>query len=317
MTTAIPTPTIVAVNAPTPTASALGFRSWGGNFSDDAHAATEAWLNRPIPWIMCTTDRKTGPGTMVATCKKNIENVPVLKRQRINCVMTIGLAYGTDNAQTEDGQAEIKAKLDRTAAGDHDTHYAAAATALKQAGFKSVTVRLGHESNGAWYPWSSIENAASYIAAYRHIVGVMRAADPTSTVKLKFEYNLARANIDTIGAASYPGDAYVDSIGLDLYYRPTSYPNQTFTTTWTNLLKPALDSITAMAALHAKPWSIAEWAVEDADNDDFIIKMAEYIGAKKPMFHIYFGPPQERYDLANYPTIQATYKNKFGKATTV
>jgi Glycosyl hydrolase family 26 len=313
--TSIFSPTISAVNAPLPTASALGFRSWGGVYNDTQHAATETWLGRKVPWIMCTTDRKTGPATMLATCKRNVAEVPVLKRSRINCVMTICLAYGTDNAQTAEGKAAIKAKLDRTAAGDHDTYYSQAATCLKESGFKNVIVRLGHESNGAWYPWSAIDNAASYIAAYRHVVGVMRAASPTSTYTLKFEYNLARANIATTGAASYPGDAYVDSIGLDLYYRPDTYPNQVFTTTWSNLLKPALDTIVQMAKDHNKPWSVAEWAVEDKDDDDYIVAMASYFATNTPLFHIYFGPPQERYDLANYPTIKATYKTKFGKAT--
>jgi len=227
--------------------------------------------------------------------------------------MTIPLAYGIDNAKTLHSRAVIRAKLMRTAAGDHDAHYRDAATNLHNAGFQSVLVRLGHESNGAWYPWSAIDNAASYIAAYRHVVDVMRSAIPSGTVRLKFEYNMARANIDTVGAASYPGDAYVDVIGVDLYYRPDAYAKSTFATVWSSVLEPALESTRRMALLHEKPWSMAEWSTENRDDDNYINKVADYVQTYPPLHHCYFGTPQDRYNLTNYPKAKAAFKRRFGR----
>ncbi len=85
----------------------------------------------------------------------------------------------------------------------------------------SVTVRLFHEMNGNWYPWtvaSSTSNVASvddWIRGWRHVVDAARAAGAINT---RFMFC---ANMNDVGGIPveryWPGEEYVDLIGLDGY----------------------------------------------------------------------------------------------------
>lgn len=89
-----------------------------------------------------------------------------------------------------------------------------------------VLVRLNHEMNGHWYPWSEAAagNApGDYAAAWKRIVDIVRGTGTGSTTVLwVWSPNILRgAEFDTMVAA-YPGDDYVDYIGL------TGYGNTTY-----------------------------------------------------------------------------------------
>jgi mannan endo-1,4-beta-mannosidase len=84
---------------------------------------------------------------------------------------------------------------------------------------KPVIVRLCHEFNGSWYTYGNTkESAASYVAGFKYVVEFMKAKGATN---LKWCWN---PNVWGLGGASivdpttyYPGDGYVDYIGLDGY----------------------------------------------------------------------------------------------------
>jgi hypothetical protein len=111
-----------------------------------------------------------------------------------------------------------------------------------------VVVRYAHEMNGSWYAWG--QKPAAFIASFRLVADAVRAA-PNSTILWNpneasgYPYN-GGSNSPTPGSADFialdtnadealtaaddpyapfwPGAAYVDSVGLSLYFYGIWYP---------------------------------------------------------------------------------------------
>jgi hypothetical protein len=82
-----------------------------------------------------------------------------------------------------------------------------------------LVVRFAHEMNGSWYPWGAIvgdNTAADYVAAYRHVHDVVTAAG-ASNVAWMWSPNLVDSHPEVSLASVYPGDEYVDWVGLSCY----------------------------------------------------------------------------------------------------
>jgi beta-mannanase len=84
-----------------------------------------------------------------------------------------------------------------------------------------VMARWGHEFNGNWYPWgiaNNNSNPALYISAYRHVHDLVVAAGATN-VQWVWCFNNGSTPDASYNdpAQSYPGDAYVDWVGIDGY----------------------------------------------------------------------------------------------------
>lgn len=81
-----------------------------------------------------------------------------------------------------------------------------------------VTVRLMHEANGDWYPWSPGVNgntSTQYRAAWRHVVGLVRQQGATN-VRWEWAPNQVYTGSTPLRPL-WPGAAYVDSIGISAY----------------------------------------------------------------------------------------------------
>jgi hypothetical protein len=103
--------------------------------------------------------------------------------------------------------------LRRIAAGAYDGYVRGAARAAEAWGHP-ILLRFAHEMNGNWYPWGRSRNTpAVYKAAWRHVVSVFRAE---GALNLKWVWT---PNVDNSGrypfARFYPGDRWVDWVGLD------------------------------------------------------------------------------------------------------
>ncbi|MGE5827813.1 MAG: glycoside hydrolase family 26 protein [Micromonosporaceae bacterium] len=82
-----------------------------------------------------------------------------------------------------------------------------------------VVMRFAHEMNGFWYPWCEQANGnhpGDYVKAWRHVHDIFVAAGAHNVSWLW------SPNVTYPGAAPldelYPGDSYVDWIGLSGYY---------------------------------------------------------------------------------------------------
>ena len=97
--------------------------------------------------------------------------------------------------------------------------------------------------------------------------------------------------------AAYPGNAYVDIIGLDAYDTSTvSAANPS--ARWNDQLNRPYGLLwqRSFAAAHGKPMSFPEWGLADryidnlggGDNPDYIARMVDWIGANNFMYSSYF-----------------------------
>lgn len=105
------------------------------------------------------------------------------------------------------------------ARGVYDAYFEEAAEAVRD--FKDpVFISINHEMNGTWYPFSeaypgSNVTAQDYIAAWRRIVDVFRRKGANNAA---FVWS---PNVPDVGpvpyTSYYPGDAYVDWVGVSFY----------------------------------------------------------------------------------------------------
>ena len=111
------------------------------------------------------------------------------------------------------------------ARGADDGYYETLARNLVAAGFGSSYIRLGWEFNATWMGWSVCKQdgsgpaswASDFVPAFRNIVTSMRSV---SGANFKFIWNpLVGSNVSCfINLANfYPGNAYVDVVGFDVY----------------------------------------------------------------------------------------------------
>lgn len=105
------------------------------------------------------------------------------------------------------------------ATGNYDGAISTWASQIKQMPGQ-VLVRLAHEANGNWYPWgcqggNNGNTPAQYVSMWKHIQSVFASAGCTNVkwVWCPISYYTG----STTYAPLYPGDAFVDFVGLDGY----------------------------------------------------------------------------------------------------
>ncbi len=214
------------------------------------------------------------------------------------------------------------------AAGTYNAHFEKLAENLVATGQSNAILRLGWEFGGGWYHWavSNQTDAANYAAYWRQIVTTMRAAAPN----LSFDWNPIWGWQSVDPTAAYPGDAYVDYIGIDVY-------DQSWTTNYTDPVARWNDAVTAQwgltwhrnfAAAHNKPMSFPEWGVAirsdghgGGDAPYFIQQMTQWIAQNNVGYHVYFAfdAPDGAHDLmdGSFPNAAAAFKNALGAAASV
>jgi beta-mannanase len=142
-------------------------------------------------------------------------------------------------------------------AGDHDAYLRQWGTALAQWG-GPVSLRYAHEMNGDWYPWADGVNGnapGSYAAAWKHVHDVVVGAGATN-VRWVWTPNVPYTG-STVLAGLYPGDAYVDVVGLDGYNWGTGVAGRAWISP-SDLFGFGLERLRAIAP--GKPIIIAETA---------------------------------------------------------
>jgi hypothetical protein len=206
---------------------------------------------------------------------------------------------------------EARGDFSAVAQGKHDRIYEDLARDLIANGRGRSIVRIGWEANGDWFPWSAeAADAAGYVAAYRHIVGVLRDIAP----KLVIDFDLAcgtslrgqNGRLDALNLL-YPGDDVVDLVGCDFFdwYGTTS----TDEASWMRSIKPekavGIQDVADFARAHGKGLSYPEWGLAShqergaGDNPYFIEKMRSFFEANADILVLeaYFSEPET--SLAN------------------
>ncbi|MFC8042902.1 glycoside hydrolase family 26 protein [Nocardia sp. NPDC057353] len=138
------------------------------------------------------------------------------------------------------------------AAGAHDDHVRGWARALAP---YRVGLRFAHEFNGDWYPWSGAPEV--YVAAWRRLHALFAAEE--AAVWWIWAPN---APFERVPLEWYPGDGYVDVLGVDGYNWGTSQP-------WSRWVEPDELFGPALAALGGlgKPILVTEVGCAEAGGD--------------------------------------------------
>ena len=148
--------------------------------------------------------------------------------------------------------------LARINAGAYDAYIRASASAAAAYG-KPFQIRFAHEMNAGWTSWGAGVNSNTgnqYVAAWRRVVAIFRARGATNVSWVW------APNVDPRPFAQYyPGDKYVDVIGLDGYNWGTLDRWQTFT----DVFGKAYDAIRALAP--SKRIIISETASAESGGD--------------------------------------------------
>lgn len=156
--------------------------------------------------------------------------------------------------------------------GARDAYIRSYARDVKRAGVP-VMIRFAHEMNGDWYPWGTAfsgsfrrnngNSPAGYVAMWRHVVSIFRQ-EGASNAQWVWAPNIyflngsnSERNQNADLAALYPGDNFVDWIGLSVY-NDTSRSNWR---TFSDLFDGAYNAVTRISA---KPLMIAEMGATEA-----------------------------------------------------
>ena len=126
-----------------------------------------------------------------------------------------------------DGSGPTKFSLRSIVDGEWDGYIRRWATAAA-AWNGPLYLRFAHEMNGTWYPWAIDVGANSpelYVAAYRHVHRIFQAAKAGNVQWVWSPHVMPDLDVTRLRRA-YPGDAFVDVIGLDGYVgRQPDSPN--------------------------------------------------------------------------------------------
>ena len=146
------------------------------------------------------------------------------------------------------------------AAGDYNPYFLSLAQDMVAGGQGGSTIRIGWEFNGGWFPWAANGQATAFIGYWQQIVNTMRSVPGQD---FKFEWN---PNIGDLGVGNlanyYPGNAYVDDIGLDVYdVSWASYPGAPAQFLSFSTEPDGLDWLASFAASEGKPITLPEWGL--------------------------------------------------------
>jgi hypothetical protein len=149
------------------------------------------------------------------------------------------------------------------ATGAYNTYFVKLAQVLVAAGDADAFLRLGWEFDGSWYAWNALTPVAeaNYAAYFQQIVTAMRSVPGEA---FSFVWNPDASAFTTPGysvAVAYPGNAYVNYIGLDAYDQSWS-PPLTPANAWASTTLPALTAAQNFAASQGEPIALCEWGVE-------------------------------------------------------
>jgi hypothetical protein len=154
------------------------------------------------------------------------------------------------------------------AAGDFDSYATLLGQNLVAAGLQNTVIRLGAEMNGPWendYMGTTAQEQGLWATCFANEVTAMRQA---SGENFLFVWNPNACYQNVPFANYYPGNAYVDIMGLDLYDQGCDAPSTALTFSQLAAEPGGLDSFKAFASAQGKPISFPEWGLVSSPAGD-------------------------------------------------
>lgn len=124
----------------------------------------------------------------------------------------------------------------------------------------TILFRPLHENTGSWFWWgAALCDEEAYINLYRYTVDYLKETRGVHNILYVYGPGSEAANAAEYGAR-YPGDAYVDMIGYDMYH---SNPSQENEAAFLSNIKSQNAILREFATAHDKLYAITETGVAD------------------------------------------------------
>lgn len=167
--------------------------------------------------------------------------------------------------------------LHEGASGRHDAHFRILAQRLVRLRLDDTVLVLGWEMNGVTYTHRCHPAPDEWQAYWRRIVTTMRAVPGQ---RFRFDFAPNRGPDAVAWTRCYPGDSYVDVIGMDAYDQPygASFRDQ--------VDEPyGLRDHVAFAERHRKPVSYPEWGLfRNGDDPAYVKGMLDWFRTHRPLY---------------------------------
>jgi hypothetical protein len=258
-----------------------------GGASEAEAKQMEAWLGRPLDFVQDYGDEQELTSNVF-----RFDEWPA--HRQIALSQPLSSKDGWDLAEA--------------GAGRYDRAYQECADNLKLVRKRLISVRIGWEMNGGWMPWSSggpgkNQKPQHYVAAFRRLARMVRAAVPGVLIDWC-------PNFDKPSDAYYPGDAYVDVIGSDVYLNKEYFPDS-----WNFVLTApsGLNWQHRFARSHDKLISFPEWAT-NYDSGAFVKNMHEWMSTRPVAYQAYWNDDSAFVgSFDHYPHVKAAYLKAWGR----
>ncbi len=206
--------------------------------------------------------------------------------------------------------------LKEAASGADDKYFVQVAKELASTQSNgSIYVRTGWEFNGNWFSWSAGSDPADYIKAYQQFVDAFRSVSN----RFVFTWCPAEQSGGMNPAAAYPGDAYVNIIGMDVYDNNV-YDGNNATAAFNTQLNAqyGLNWLANFAAQHGKQIALPEWGVSSNSDAAFVTLMANWIKTNNVAYAAYWDADAGGINglLSGMPAVEAAYVAAFGAPPT-
>ncbi len=186
------------------------------------------------------------------------ELTPIAQQGRI-----IQLAWEPWDPGAPDAVNQPAYSLKNITTGNFDSDIHRWAQEMRNFGYQ-IIIRPMCEMNGDWTSWSGTVNGnspADYIPAWRHIHDIFVQEGATN---VKFDWSPNRDGDEASAQATfntyYPGDAYVDYVGIDGYNWGTLYNTPDWISQWQSFGQVFGPSYNVFTTMTSKPLMVSETA---------------------------------------------------------
>jgi hypothetical protein len=206
------------------------------------------------------------------------------------------------------------------ASGDFDSYSTQLGKSLVSAGLQNSVLRLGEEMNGIWeadYVGPTVKEQKLWASCFANEVTSLRKASGENFL-IDWNPNACKENIPY--SNFYPGNAYVDIVGLDLFDVGCGAPHTPLSFSLLASEPAGLRSFEKFAAEQGKPMSLPEWGLKPSPGGDdpaYINGIGSAIAKGNYAFQCYFDANLEIRDYlplgSRTPLSLIAFKKWFGE----
>ncbi len=183
------------------------------------------------------------------------------------------------------------------AEGKFDAHATELGTNLVTAGLQNSVIRLGAEMNGSWevdFVGTTTLEHHLWSQCFDNEVTSMRSAVGQHFL---IDWDPNPCQYDQPYLSLYPGNAYVNIVGIDLFDVSCTSPNTPYSFARLASEPTGLTTIEAFAETHHKPLSLPEWGLRvhpSGDDPGFIDGIGSQFDTRDFAFETYFDVPDSQ-----------------------